>query len=246
MEQILISIISTNQSHLVEKLCADLLKNKIKLKIVVTLNGKNENVGALSKFKKNLNINFIKNREIKGFANNHNKVFKMYKSKYFLILNPDLRIKTIDLDMLKKNLISNSNIKLISPQIFDSQILNYGNFRQFPKLITPLIRLLIINRPFKYNFKKITNYVDWISGAFMFIESNFLKKINYFDEKYYLYYEDVDLCKRVNIDHKKTAINKSLNNKIIHFSRRDSHKKFKYFLYHIKSYIYYHYKFKDF
>ena len=245
MEKILISIISTNQVHLVEKLCADLLKNKIKFKIVVTLNGKNENVGTLSKFKKNLNINFIKNRDIKGIAYNHNKVFKMYKSKFFLILNPDLRIKTIDLDILKKNLISNSSIKLISPQIFDGKISNYYNYRKFPRLITPLIRLLIVNRPFEYTLKKITNYVDWISGAFMFIDSIFLKKIGYFDEKYYLYYEDVDLCKRVNIENKKTAVNKSLNNKIIHFSRRDSHKKIKYLLYHIKSCIYYHFKFRS-
>ena len=133
---------------------------------------------------------------------------------------------------------------VISPKINDHKVYNFDNYRKFPHLLTPFIRKF-----FKINFsdyflvKKI-NYVDWVSGMFMMIDSCFFRKIGYLDENYYLYYEDVDLCRKIKNLNKKVAVIKSCQNKIVHFSRRDSHKKIKYLLYHIKSYIYYHLKFK--
>ena len=54
----------------------------------------------------------------------------------------------------------------------------------------------------KNSFPEIMDYnkvseVDWVCGAAMFYKKECLKKINYFDENYFLYFEEVDLCKRV-------------------------------------------------
>jgi len=239
MEKLVISIISTNQGKLLDNLLNDLKNNKIKCKIIVTLNSQNENIEGLSKFSNYLNLRFIKNKKTLGFAKNHNNAFKLFKSKYFLILNPDLRFKHINLNSLTRLLDRQINLGVVTHSIKDISLMSYDNFRKFPNFFTPLSRK-ILKRGYKdYSLSKICTNVDWISGMFMIFNSKIFEKIGMFDEGYQLYYEDVDICRRLKFDKKKVAVYKEYASEILHNPRRDSHRKIKYLIFHINSHLRY-------
>jgi N-acetylglucosaminyl-diphospho-decaprenol L-rhamnosyltransferase len=74
---------------------------------------------------------------------------------------------------------------------------------------------------------------DWVGGMFMFFPSAVYKQVNGFDERYFLYYEDVDLCARLtNLGFKVVFCPAS---KVIHLAQRTSHKSIKYLRWHLSS-----------
>ena len=89
-EKINISIISHNQANIVKNLLRDLEKIENINEILITINTK-EDIQELRKFKK-FPINFITNKEVKGFGENHNYAFNSSTCDYFVIINPDVRI----------------------------------------------------------------------------------------------------------------------------------------------------------
>ena len=91
------------------------------------------------------------------------------------------------------------------------------------------------------SFCEKNNYrVDWISGMFIMIKSNVFLNLGGFDERFFLYYDDVDLCRRAN----DSGYNVYLTNKysVVHEGNRLSKKSFKYLLIHLSSLFKYHLK----
>lgn len=236
-DKILVSIISTNQINMVKKLLKCFLKikhNNIIFSIII--NDKSEKVD-LKKFE-SLKLNIIKNNEIKGFAKNHNYSFKQFYSDYFLIINPDITFNKLKLNEMIKFLKKNKKIVATTLLAYNKKNEIQDSGRSFPNIFSPFVR--IFSKKIDFNINKEINYVDWISGQFIFIESKIFKKIKGFDQKYFLYYEDVDLCKKIrNLKKKITLIT---NQKIIHYAQRKSKKNFKYLLIHLSSMIKYHLK----
>ena len=91
----------------------------------------------------------------------------------------------------------------------------------------------------KYFFKENNNvfFTDWIGGMFIIISSVDFKKLNGFDKDYFLYFEDVDICKRA----KKIGftIAESKTVKVIHEAQRQSRSNIRHFFYHMGSYLLY-------
>ena len=82
--------------------------------------------------------------------------------------------------------------------------------------------------------KKILNK-KWFSGAFLVIKKDAYKKLNGFDDKYFMYCEDMDLCYRSEL--LNLNFNYNVNFNIIHEGMYHSRKRIKYFFYHCKSHI---------
>ena len=237
-EKINISIISHNQANIVKNLLRDLEKIENINEILITINTK-EDIQELRKFKK-FPIYFITNKEVKGFGENHNYAFNSSTCDYFVIINPDVRIKKICFkDLIKYFNIDNTF--LLSPKAVDESNHMQDNAREFPSLITPILRKLNFLQKNKYNDSHDYNEVDWVSGMFMIMKSENFKNIGMFDSKFFMYYEDVDLCKRIKISGGKTLrINTQT---VIHVGNHQSHKSFKFFYIHLKSMLYYHIKY---
>ena len=154
-------------------------------------------------------INYIISRN-NGYGAGHNiAIFKTIreKIKYHLILNPDIYFDPISIESIFGFMDKNLNIGLIMPKIL------YPNGKiQFLCKLLPTPYDLIFRRfaPFKKKVGKrnekyelrFTNYskkmeVPSLSGCFMFIRTSVLKQIGGFDERYFMYAEDVDLCRRI-------------------------------------------------
>ncbi len=120
------------------------------------------------------NVECILSKENLGYGAGNNLGLSMVKTSYALIINPDASLKN---DAIKNFFITINNLEdfgIIAPV---SQNEKYDNF------------------DIKYD-KKIKE-VDNVKGFAMFLNMKYLKKIDFFDENFFLFFEEIDLCKRL-------------------------------------------------
>lgn len=217
--------------------------------IIIIDNNSSDNISEIiCKFNTN-RIKLIKNKYNVGFAKANNTALEICTGDYILILNPDIIITSkTNLSFLINELNKDNNIGVVAPKLLYENGELQESARNFPNPLLLLIRGSGLERFFK-KFKFYKNYlyldikndssviVEWVIGAFILIKSNKLQQINYFDEKYFMYYEDADLCLRLlKNDYKTLYVSKC---EAIHKYQRESAKKIfsKLKYYHIKSII---------
>ena len=232
---ITISLVSHGHGVMIIKLIKSLLKINEVENIIVTLNIPEE-------------INLPKSRKIKlinnitpvGFGQNHNNAFKLSKSNFFCVLNPDITILDNPFILLIKELTTH-NASLIAPLIVGPKGLPEDSIRNFP-LISTLLKKLIFSSKGNIILDNIsTPYSpDWIAGMFMLFKKDSYQKINGFDEGFFLYYEDVDLCARLWSKNLKIIVTNKVT--VIHDAQRASRSNFTYFGWHLLSIIRYFFK----
>jgi len=231
---ITVSIISHGQIQLCKTIINQLVKIKLIEKIILTLN-----IDEKINFKLNKKIILIRNKKPRGFGENHNKAFKLCRTQFFCVLNPDIKLIKNPFKILIKQI--NKETALVAPQIVNKNLVNEDNARVFPSPLSILMKLFF-NYTGTYEINKNSEniYPDWIAGMFMIFSSNIFKKIRGFDEKFYLYYEDVDICCRLKKLKKNILVNTKI--KVIHDARRASRKNIYFFRFHIMSIFLYFFK----
>jgi N-acetylglucosaminyl-diphospho-decaprenol L-rhamnosyltransferase len=229
-----ISIISHKQAHLVLQLLRDVQGFCLdrKPEVFVTINVEEEIPFLEGDF--DYTVRIIKNKYPKGFGSNHNQAFQLCSSRYFCIANPDVRLIQDPFPLLNC-LSADPKIGVIAPLIMNGIHRIEDSARKLPTPFRLIKRILASKRENKldYNPRKETLFPDWLAGIFMIFPREVFKSINGFDERYFLYFEDVDLCCRLKMAGYKIAFEPSVA--VIHEARRDSHRRFRYLLWHILS-----------
>ncbi|MFA4834328.1 MAG: glycosyltransferase family 2 protein [Patescibacteria group bacterium] len=151
----------------------------------------------------NQRIKLIANKKNIGFGPANNRGAKIAKGEYLFFLNSDTVIKEDILTPLKEFFILNPTAGVISPRLILSDGTNqkyaYGRF-------PGLVGLLARNSGQESDKNKSGFTVDWVSGAALAIRKNVWEKIGGFDEKFFMYFEDIDLCKRTKDINYKVAV----------------------------------------
>ncbi len=131
-----------------------------------------------------------------GFGHACNIGFSGSETEFTLFLNPDAIILPDAITYLVNFLEKNSQIALTAPAIFEGETLQQAGLMPIPlwnqfynKIPIPEERLII---PHKKEFQ-----TTWLCGAILLIRSDIFKTIDGFDEKFFLYFEETDLCKRI-------------------------------------------------
>lgn len=231
MNLIDVSIVSHGQDDLVKSLLNDLSKNsKLISKVIVTFNKKSD---LIINKEYPFELILIYNKVRKGFAENHNHAFSHCDSEYFCVMNPDIKLVHEPFSNLLKCL-SEESVGIVAPIVISSEGFLEDSFRKFPTLFD-LLKKTFFNSPpkvFEENLIKDC-YPDWLAGMFLLVNRKLFEKLKGFDESFYLYYEDVDFSLRSwSIGYKVKLCSSAV---IIHDAQRKSHKKLKYFVWHIKS-----------
>ena len=133
-----------------------------------------------------------------------NLIRETYLSKYFWIINNDVKIEIDTLEILKKEYIPNS---ITTPMVYD-----LDNKNNIQSLGCKVNSVLLTTKNLK-NLNNI-NKIDYISGVSLFFDKNVLRINGNLPEKYFMYYEDVDWCKKATNNGIKLIIN--TNTKIFH------------------------------
>jgi GT2 family glycosyltransferase len=162
-------------------------------------------------------VRIIRSKKNLGFGVGNNLGVSKAKGKAILLLNND----TILLDHLStalKILYEDKNHGIITINMLNAQKNYISAVGRFPSPFR-LIRISFLNynrEVFKSGrFDKKKYYVDWVTGAFMLMRKADYLKVNGFDPDYFMYVEDVDLCKKIKVLGKKRVFLPNLN--YIHF-----------------------------
>lgn len=155
----------------------------------------NSSVSDLALFKDrfNGNIRIIANDKNWGFARANNQGAKFAQGDYLFFLNSDTIISQNILEPLRENLIRDSEVGIVAPRL----ILKNGK-----------------EQSYAYGLNKKTDEIAWVSGAALAIRKKIFEKIGGWDEKFFMYFEDVDLCRRVTDEGHK--ITRNLKTEITH------------------------------
>lgn len=195
------------------------------------------------------NIEYIFVGKNIGFASGHNTVLKRLSdenSDFHLILNPDVEFDPAIFEALISELQKGENLSMIAPKIlFPDQSLQY-TARRFPKLSELFYRFLKISNAFtqkqEYRDSDFTTSFDpdFVHGSFMLFKTEYFLELKGFDERYFMYMEDVDICRRIDGLGKKKRYFPAVT--IQHEFRKGSSKQMKLFLFHLSSVIKYYKK----
>ena len=181
--------------------CLDsiLNQNNFNAKILVLDNNSDDNI--FNEFKKKYNsVEWFKNDENLGFAKACNIGSKKVNSKWILFLNPDTLIPENCFENLANKVKDSKNeiisIKQLNEKGIDTHA--YGIFLNLYSLngIFRFIYRLVYGLSKKANSAKLSFSPDWVSGSFMLIKKKDFIRIGGWDENFWMYYEDMDICKR--------------------------------------------------
>ena len=227
---------------------------------IIVVNNSAEDKQAEQEFKEIIpGIKFIQSEKNLGMGKGNNLGIKQAQGDFILILNADIIVKKGAIETLFNFIKNDSNIGLVAPKLLNSDnSLQISCFR-FPKFWIPIVRRTFLGKFFKNYLDEFImadfdrnniREVDWIMGSCFLARKEALKKIGNFDPRYFMYLEDVDLCRSLWAAGYKVFYNPE--SEIIHDHGRASAKE-KWYLApfknklaqeHIKSWLRYFWKWK--
>jgi len=156
------------------------------------------------------NITYIFNPTNPGFGAAHNIAIKKAiegGSNYHLVLNPDVYFENTTIDLLLKFMNDNPNVGNVMPKVLypDGKLQYLCKFLPTPydwigRRFNPFKKLVEKrNQVFELRFTNYNKIMDvpYLSGCFMFLRIEALKKVGRFDENIFMYGEETDLCRRL-------------------------------------------------
>lgn len=178
-----------------------------------------------------------------GFGSAHNLVLKKINSNFHLILNPDVEFSSNVIPTLINELECNSKLVFITPKvIYPNKKIQYV-CRKHPTFFDLINRKLKISKSqiFKNEYRnqdlEKPFSPEFIHGCFMLFKTDDFKNLGGFDERYFLYMEDADICRKIDKIGKKILYFPRVE--VIHQHQKGSSKSIKLFFYHFLSAIKY-------
>lgn len=176
----------------------------------------------------------------KGFGSNHNAAFAHSTAPYFCVLNPDIVLSANPFpDLLA--VLNGSGASLLAPAVVNSAGSLEDSARRFPTL-RQLATKLLGGHDGRYSMQPTQGPtpVDWVAGMFMLFRAEDFKDIGGFDEKFFLYYEDVDICTRLWNASRPVMVYPQV--RVVHDAQRASRKNLQFMKWHAASMARYFWK----
>jgi len=228
---ITVSVVSHGQRDLVARLLGDLAVCSCVSEIILTQNvPEGEIVCPTSLLSR---IRFIRNDRPLGFAANHNQAFRLCGNPMFAVLNPDIRFEGDPFPQLM-DAIAVSGAAIVAPAVRNPHGALEDSVRRFPTflgLLTKAVRLSSGKIHFDAGSEPFCP--DWVAGMFMLFRRDAYADLAGFDEGFFLYYEDVDICVRAWLAGMKIVVCPSVS--VVHDARRDSHRSIRHMRWHLTS-----------
>ena len=181
-----------------------------------------------------------------GFGSGHNVALRkdLEGSEYHLVLNPDVSFAPEIPLALYQFMNARQNVGLVMPRILYPDGTDQRLCKKLPtpfdlmsrRFLGKVGRLLLSKQFRSYEMLDVDLDVAYeipcLSGCFMFIRSTTLHEVGYFDERYFMYMEDVDLCRRIGTRY-KTVFYPEVT--VIHGYTKGSYRDPKLLKYHLQS-----------
>jgi GT2 family glycosyltransferase len=179
-------------------------------------------------------IRVLKNSSPLGFGANQNQAFTQTSGRHFCVINPDIRLTCNPFTplMLCANL---SSVGVIAPVVVSEEGVLEDSARRFPTPFTILRKLFRQGLVHDYAMRDHPIHPDWVAGMFMMFPREVFERVGGFDERYFLYYEDVDICARLRLLGYQAVVCPGA--RVVHHAQRHSHRNFRYLRWHLQSMV---------
>jgi len=215
-DMITIIIVTYNSEKFIRN-CIDSIQKKTKrtdYEIVVVDNNSRDNTAEII-YKEFKNVRLIRNRKNVGFAVANNIAIERSKGDLIMLLNPDTVLENDAIGVLSDFLSKNTDVGCAGSKLlyFDGTL--QLSCRRFPNFINvffgrrSILRHMFPRNPVSRKFMlenmdyNCTQDVDWVMGAAMMMRRDMIEAVGSFDEQYFLFVEDTDLCYRIRESGKK-------------------------------------------
>lgn len=230
-----LSVVSHGQNALVNQLLEDVTRVCVdRVALVLTENIPDST--PLSAGNLQCPVDIIVNGKAKGFGANHNAAFERCRTRYFCVCNPDIRLASDPFPVLL-GVLANPATGAAGPQVRDSSGRVEDSARRFPTTASLLKKLFVASAGPDYPTDRGPVTVDWVAGMFVLFRREAFEAVRGFDEAYFLYYEDVDLCRRLRESGRSVVYEPRAE--VIHDARRASRRTVAYALHHGRSIVRY-------
>ena len=162
----------------------------LEFEIILIDNGSGDD--SLGRFENRFSgrIKLIENSVNLGFAKANNQGARLASGEIIFFLNSDTLLLDNVLSRLKDFFDSNSNIGISSPELFLDHVTPQSKaYGLFPKLSDLILKNMQVQKE-----ASDRDHIDWVSGAALAIRKDVFDKIGGWDENYFMYMEDTDLC----------------------------------------------------
>lgn len=194
----------------------------------------------------NLNdVRLIQNKNNLGFGKANNIALERAQGAFFVICNPDILLIESSFDKIIPYMRKNTSVGAIIPKLIDK---NHKIEPVYRRELTPYDVFIRYFHPFN-TFSKRRAYhtmqdmdftkpfqVPFGQGSFLVVRTSLMKQLNGFDERYFMYVEDADLCKRIN---QVSLLEYFPYTSVVHLWEKGSHRNFKLMKWHIQAMIKY-------
>lgn len=190
-----------------QTLFSDIKNSELSVEVVVTDNASGD--GLLEWIAENFPQ--VKTKQIGGnfgFARGVNPGVAMLDAKYYFILNPDTQfVEPNTIKRLYDWMEAHTRVGVASPRLLNGDGSLQYSAHQFPTLTVQLIRRSPLSR-YTYFKRRVDKFllkdidrtvarpVDWVQGSAMFIRKEALDQVGLLDERFFMYFEDTDWCRR--------------------------------------------------
>ena len=146
-------------------------------------------------------VRLLRNTANVGFARGVNQGLAASKAPYVLVMNPDCRLMAGAITTLRTALDAHDQCAIVGPRVLNPDGSVQGSARGDPDVrrLVPFLRVarrnIVVDDAIRSGQESVV--VDWLSGACMLAKRAALTAVRGFDERFFLYWEDADLCRRL-------------------------------------------------
>ncbi len=175
------------------------------LEIIVVDNGSHDGTVAMVR-ERFPSVRLIANRENRGFTGGNNQGIRVARAPLLFLLNPDTEVLDDALVRLLTYLEREPRVGLVGPQLLNPDGTVQSSRRRFPSLPVLFLEstwLQAVGRPWLRRYyvddrsSHVEQRVDWVTGAAMMVRRSVLDEVGLFDEGFFMYSEELDLCRRI-------------------------------------------------
>ena len=177
-------------------------------------------------------VKVVRNQVAKGFGANHNQAFTHAGGRYYCVMNPDIRQDSNPFERLLA-CFGDTAVGVVAPLVLGTDGSVEDSARRFPSPLTILCKALGRCKDIDYAIGQEPFYPDWVGGMCMLFTRAVFERLGGFDERYFLYYEDVDICARLRLLGYEVMLNPQA--KVIHHAQRTSRRSLTYLRWHFRS-----------
>jgi N-acetylglucosaminyl-diphospho-decaprenol L-rhamnosyltransferase len=222
------SIISHDHGEMVSRLAGELLECPEVGRIIIM-----QNIPERVVYPADARLVISTNKCPRGYGSNQNAAFSGSTSPFFCVLNPDIRLDGNPFPALLQAM-QDARIAASAPVIYAPDGRREDSARKFPTALGLLTKALGAGDG-TYRSPGERQNPDWLAGMFLLLRSPVFREVGGFDERYFLYYEDVDLCRRLRC--RGYLLRQVQTVHAVHAARRASRRNAKHARWHLTSMV---------